>query len=220
MSGEMHQSEVTAENFPLHFAVAKEFGGDVHAFDQYLGPYVTIAEYRAVLFGTDADSRVKYSTIGNRRFFLTTDDGITACWFDEAPGEFSPSFSINDDNAVAVDRFRHMIENGGTEEPEWKLPNADRDTLEVLAASLGTFCTVEDAKLPRQEFLRMVADRINDDLPKPKGSYTFVGSVTAIVGNPTPMTVETKITVDAPSLRVAKAILRHYGMDSLRPVKA
>lgn len=42
MTGEMHQSEVTREAYPLHFAVADALGGVVHAFDQYQGPYVCI----------------------------------------------------------------------------------------------------------------------------------------------------------------------------------
>lgn len=40
MTGEMSQSEVTRESFPLHFAIADKFGGEVLAFDQYQGPYV------------------------------------------------------------------------------------------------------------------------------------------------------------------------------------
>ena len=40
MAGEMSQSEVTRESYPLHFAIADEFNGDVRAFDQYQGPYV------------------------------------------------------------------------------------------------------------------------------------------------------------------------------------
>ena len=40
MTGEMDQSEVTQEAYPLHFAIAKATGGDVRAFDQYQGPYI------------------------------------------------------------------------------------------------------------------------------------------------------------------------------------
>lgn len=42
MTGEMHASEVTRENFPLHFAIAAALGGEVKPFDQYQGPYVVI----------------------------------------------------------------------------------------------------------------------------------------------------------------------------------
>ena len=40
MTGEMHESEVTREAYPLHFAIADELGGEVRPFDQYQGPYV------------------------------------------------------------------------------------------------------------------------------------------------------------------------------------
>ena len=40
MTGEMTQSEVTREAYPLHFALADAFDGEVRAFDQYQGPYV------------------------------------------------------------------------------------------------------------------------------------------------------------------------------------
>lgn len=40
MAGEMNQSDVTREAFPLHFAIADELGGEVRAFDVYQGPYV------------------------------------------------------------------------------------------------------------------------------------------------------------------------------------
>jgi hypothetical protein len=42
MTGEMIRSEVTREAYPLHFAIADEFGGSVEPFDQYQGPYVVI----------------------------------------------------------------------------------------------------------------------------------------------------------------------------------
>ena len=37
MTGEMHKSEVTKEAFPLHFKLAKKYGGTVRPFDQYQG---------------------------------------------------------------------------------------------------------------------------------------------------------------------------------------
>lgn len=40
MTGEMSQSEVTREAWPIHFAIADSLGGEVRAFDQYQGPYV------------------------------------------------------------------------------------------------------------------------------------------------------------------------------------
>lgn len=46
MTGEMHHSEVTADAYPAHFAIAKAFGGTVKPFDQYQGPYVLIGAAR------------------------------------------------------------------------------------------------------------------------------------------------------------------------------
>ncbi len=43
MTGEMSRSEVTAEAYPLHFAIARAFrGATVEPFDQYQGPFVHV----------------------------------------------------------------------------------------------------------------------------------------------------------------------------------
>jgi len=42
MTGEMSQADVTEEAWPIHFAIAKEFGGTVRPFDVYQGPYIYI----------------------------------------------------------------------------------------------------------------------------------------------------------------------------------
>jgi hypothetical protein len=42
MAGEMSASEVTPENYPLYFAIANHFGGEVKPFDQYQGPYIAL----------------------------------------------------------------------------------------------------------------------------------------------------------------------------------
>jgi hypothetical protein len=214
MSGEMHPSEVTAENFPLHFAVVKEFGGDVQPFDQYQGPYIRYAGKR-----------------GDDRYFLSTDDGVFACWWNESTQRFSPAFTATDDDVVfAVAAFRELIEEGGTEEPEWIQRNAERVTLEILAASLATYCSGDDVALPRPDFLRMVADRITEDLPPRQNGYikvpampkqyTFTGTVYYYdQTSREKVSAESMITITAPSQKVAKAILRNYGMDSMRLVK-
>jgi hypothetical protein len=44
MTGEMYRSDLTEETYPLHFAIAKEFGGTVQPFDVYQGPYVVIGD--------------------------------------------------------------------------------------------------------------------------------------------------------------------------------
>ena len=40
MAGEMTKDEVTEENYPDHFRIAKFLGGSVEPFDQYQGPYI------------------------------------------------------------------------------------------------------------------------------------------------------------------------------------
>jgi hypothetical protein len=56
MAGEMNQSEVTRENFPMHFAIADEFEGEVHAFDQYQGPYVLSEGNKFWIVSNDDDT--------------------------------------------------------------------------------------------------------------------------------------------------------------------
>lgn len=46
MTGEMYKSDVTEEEYPLHFAIAKALHGTVEPFDVYQGPYVVIGHAR------------------------------------------------------------------------------------------------------------------------------------------------------------------------------
>ena len=53
-TGEMSRSDVTPENYPIHFAIADAIGGTVEPFDVYQGPYIDTAQgYR--LFVTDEE---------------------------------------------------------------------------------------------------------------------------------------------------------------------
>jgi hypothetical protein len=147
MTGEM--SVVTKEAYPLHFAVVERFGGSVHPFDTYQGPYIS------------------YKTnVGYARFFLVTDDGVFANWYNETSFRYSPTFTATDDAddlTRAVEAFRVLAMTGGSETPE----RADRDeddTHDGLLQSLACYVTGDDVGLDRKTFLRYVADRINDDL--------------------------------------------------------
>lgn len=40
MAGEQSESDVTREEFPVHFAIADKIGGTVRPFDVYQGPYI------------------------------------------------------------------------------------------------------------------------------------------------------------------------------------
>ena len=62
MTGEMHESEVTRENFPLHFAIADALDGEVKPFDQWPGTYILLRG--ALLWICETDDR-KMATIYN-----------------------------------------------------------------------------------------------------------------------------------------------------------
>lgn len=58
MTGEMCESEVTLEAFPLHFAIAKEFNGEVRPFDHYQGPYVFLNGARIWIMPDEGDPAI------------------------------------------------------------------------------------------------------------------------------------------------------------------
>lgn len=74
MTGEMHPSEVTQENYPIHFSVARSIKGRVEPFDHYQGPYVR--------------------TQSGCRLFLTSEDEATCAWWNERTDEFSSPFFV------------------------------------------------------------------------------------------------------------------------------
>ena len=75
MAGEMTASEVTRENFPIHFAIADALGGTVHPFDYYQGPYIMVGgtDMRAGtgVYAVPLPTRI---TGGNRLWIVTADD--------------------------------------------------------------------------------------------------------------------------------------------------
>lgn len=91
MTGEMHESEVTRENFPLHFAVADALGGEVKPFDQYQGPYVVIGD--DVRCGAPPYA-VAPVGLGVVRLWLCTKDDTFAMIYNEATERSSPEFPL------------------------------------------------------------------------------------------------------------------------------
>lgn len=93
MTGEMHESEVTEEAFPIHFALAKEFKGTVEPFDVYQGPYILLQD------GT--------------RLFIGSEDGVFGYVWNESTGESSTEFPCADggemDCLCAIDAARSVI---------------------------------------------------------------------------------------------------------------
>lgn len=152
MTGETHETELTAENFPIHFAVAKEFEGTVHLFEQYpaQGPFIMVPGPHA----------------GTRFFLHSAVDGIVVCWFDEDLHKYSSPFVSSifapTDLEMAIEAFRDLLAGNGTAEP---YNDGKASAVMSLAASLASYVTADDAELPRDEFLRTVADRIYDDVP-------------------------------------------------------
>lgn len=84
MAGEMSASEVTRENYPLHFAIADAFNGTVQPFDQYQGPYVMVGA--ADMTSGDEPYAVPVPTriTGGHRLWLTSDDGFELYIYNEA----------------------------------------------------------------------------------------------------------------------------------------
>lgn len=102
----MHQSEVTREAYPLHFAVADALAGVVHAFDQYQGPYVTLGfDARA---GTPPYA-VLLQSLGIVRLWFQFDEGGEVVIYNEANERTSNLFRWNDASA-AVDAARSVLD--------------------------------------------------------------------------------------------------------------
>lgn len=107
MTGEMHESEVTRENFPLYFAIAAALGGEVKPFDQYQGPYVLIGP--DVRVGTPPYA-VAPVGLGVVRLWLCTDDGVESFVYNEANDKKSEPFLVGqDETEQAVAAARSVI---------------------------------------------------------------------------------------------------------------
>ena len=90
MAGEMTTEEVTKENFPIHFAVAKSLGGGVRPFDQYQGPFVYVP--------------------GFGKFWLCMVDSHFARWYSDYTGKVSEIFyAFADTNHTACRRARQCL---------------------------------------------------------------------------------------------------------------
>jgi hypothetical protein len=63
MTGEMSRSDVTPEEYPHYFAIAKAFGGTVEPFDVYQGPYILIAKPKLAKLWLIADEQGGGATI-------------------------------------------------------------------------------------------------------------------------------------------------------------
>lgn len=102
MTGEMHASEVTREDYPLHFMAADQVdGATVEPFDQYQGPFIHVP--------------------GKGRFWLTTELDRCYRWWSESADEQSGPFLCDpymveeddEDEPDGVSAFLDLIENGG-----------------------------------------------------------------------------------------------------------
>ena len=97
MTGEMCRSELTAEAYPIHFAIAKALGGSVEPFDQYQGPYVCIG--RDVRCGAGPYALAPRG-LGIVRLWVCSDDGAVCTVYNEATNKSSAPFLWNDKRAA------------------------------------------------------------------------------------------------------------------------
>lgn len=106
MTGEMVKSEVTREAYPLHFAIADEFGGSVEPFDQYQGPCVVIGDDIRV-------GRAPYALaprgLGIVRLWIQSDDGAFYTVYNEANDRQSEIAFLWDDAGGAVEAAREVL---------------------------------------------------------------------------------------------------------------
>lgn len=92
MTGEMHKSEVTPENFPHHFrAIRNHKGAQVLPFDQYQGPYVHIPK------------------LG--RFWLVSEDGAVGSWYAQDADVMSDYFSLYSPGPGQITRAFNALVN-------------------------------------------------------------------------------------------------------------
>ena len=63
MTGEMSRSDVTPEEYPHYFAIAKAFAGTVEPFDVYQGPYILIAKPKLAKLWLIADEQGGGATV-------------------------------------------------------------------------------------------------------------------------------------------------------------
>lgn len=100
MAGEMHISEVTKENFPLHFAIAEAFGGTVHPFDQYQGPYIMIGAKDITAGSAPYAMPLPTRITGGHRLWITSDDGEVVQVYNESNEKVSDGFLLTYKNDI------------------------------------------------------------------------------------------------------------------------
>ena len=96
MAGEMTKSDLTKEDYPFHFAVAKSLGGLVKPFDLYQGPYVLLPLEGIRLWLVPAFPEDPYST--------------EVCWYDDSSEKTSQIFyGFCDNNRAACRAARKLL---------------------------------------------------------------------------------------------------------------
>jgi hypothetical protein len=80
MTGELHESEVTRDAYPIHFDIADLFDGTVRPFDQYQGPYVLTP---------DGD-----------RLWLCSDDGAICTIYNDKNDKQSEPFLLDYEDTI------------------------------------------------------------------------------------------------------------------------
>ncbi len=98
MTGEMYESDLTPDEYPLHFAVARALKGKVRPFDVYQGPYVVIGE--DITSGAQPYAYCPRG-LGVVRLWIIDDDGGGTCTvYNEANDKISKPFWWNSTRAA------------------------------------------------------------------------------------------------------------------------
>ena len=107
MTGEMSASEVTRDNWPVHFAIADALDGEVKPFDHYQGPYVVVGD--DVRAGSEPYA-VAPVGLGVLRFWVCSENDGMATIYNEATDKWSKTFSLCEDDTCerAVEAARSV----------------------------------------------------------------------------------------------------------------
>lgn len=116
MTGEMHESEVTRDEWPLHFAISDALGGEVRPFDHYQGPYIAVG----------GDVRVG----GGPYAYCPRISGVVRLWVMSDDGA---GFSIwNEDTEIESQSYPYLYDD-------------EFDAANAVAAAMETLAPVETA---------------------------------------------------------------------------
>lgn len=98
MTGEMFSidqdgNDSNGDTWDLHAAIAQAIGGQLHPFDVYQGPYISVGPDLRV---GDAPYAMPVQHLGLIRLWVSSDDGVGTYIYREDTDESSESFFMGD----------------------------------------------------------------------------------------------------------------------------